>query len=211
MVGNFHSMIKEIKEYAKKEDVPIMLDDGIDFLTTFILKHQITSVLEVGTAIGYSAIMMALSSPTLKIVTIERDEARYLEALKNIKKFNLENRITLVFKDALDVSLTDKFDLIFLDGAKGKNIDFVEHFEKNLKDDGYFVTDNINFHGYVQKDENEIKSRNLRGLVRKIKGYIEYLKESDKYHTEFYEVGDGIAVTSKKETGWYYEVGSSTK
>lgn len=201
MIGKFHSMIKEIKEYARKENVPIMLDDGIDFLTTFILKHQITSVLEVGTAIGYSAIMMVLSSPTLKIVTIERDEARYLEALKNIKKFDLENRITLIFNDALDVSLTDKFDLIFLDGAKGKNIDFIEHFEKNLKDDGYFITDNINFHGYVQKDENEIKSRNLRGLVRKIKSYIGYLKESDKYCTEFYEVGDGIAVTSKKEVG----------
>lgn len=201
MVGNFHSMIKEIKEYAKREDVPIMLDDGIDFLTTFILKHQTATVLEIGTAIGYSAIMMALSSPNLKIVTIERDENRYLEALKNIKKFDLENRITLIFGDALDVSLTDKFDLIFLDGAKGKNIEFLEHFENNLNDDGFFVTDNINFHGYVQKDESEIKSRNLRGLVRKIKAYIDYLKESNVYNTKFYEIGDGIAVTSKKEIG----------
>ena len=199
MVGNFHSMIKEIKEYAKREDVPIMLDDGINFLTTFIIKHQVKNVLEIGTAIGYSAIMMALSSPNLKVVTIERDEERYLEALNNIKKFNLEDRITPVFKDALDVELTEKFDLIFLDGAKGKNIDFIEHFETNLESDGYFVTDNINFHGYVAKDESEIKSRNLRGLVRKIKNYIEYLKNSEKYETKFYDIGDGIAVTSRKE------------
>ncbi len=199
MVGNFHSMIKEIKEYAKREDVPIMLDDGINFLTTFIIKHQVKTVLEIGTAIGYSAIMMALSSPNLKVVTIERDEERYLEALNNIKKFNLEDRITPIFKDALDVELTEKFDLIFLDGAKGKNIDFIEHFEKNLESDGYFVTDNINFHGYVAKDESEIKSRNLRGLVRKIKNYIEYLKNSEKYETRFYDIGDGIAVTSRKE------------
>lgn len=74
-----------------------MQDDGIDFLTTFVVKHQINSVLEIGTAIGYSAIMMALSNPNLKITTIERDRERYLEAVKNVKKFGLENRITLVF------------------------------------------------------------------------------------------------------------------
>ncbi len=201
MIGKFHTMIKEFKEYASKENVPIMQDAGIEFLTTFILKHQITKVLEVGTAIGYSAIMMALSSPNLKIITIERDEERYLEALKNIKKFDLENRITLIFGDALDVNLDDKFDLIFLDGAKGKNIDFLEHFEGNLEEDGFFITDNINFHGYVKKDESEIKSRNLRGLVRKIKKYIDYLKNSNIYTTKFYEIGDGIAVTNKKEVG----------
>ena len=194
-------MIKEIKEYSKREDVPIMLDDGIDFLTTFILKHQTEKVLEIGTAIGYSAIMMALSSPKLKVVSIERDESRYLEAIKNVKRFGLEDRITLIFNDALNVNLDDKFDLIFLDGAKGKNIEFIEHFAKNLDDDGFFITDNMSFHGYVDKDESEIKSRNLRGLVRKIKAYIDYLNNSDIYNTRFYEIGDGIAVTSKKEIG----------
>jgi len=201
MQNDFQAMIKELKEYAQREKVPIMLDDGIDYLTTFILKHQITKVLEVGTAIGYSAIMMALSNKNLKITTIERDENRYLEALKNVKKFGLEDRITLIFNDALDVYLNEEFDLIFLDGAKGKNIDFFEHFEKNLNDNGYFVTDNINFHGYVSKEEEEIKSRNLRGLVRKIKNYINYLQESNTYVTEFLDIGDGIAVTRRKEVG----------
>jgi predicted O-methyltransferase YrrM len=142
--------------------------------------------------------MMALVNPKIKIVTIERDENRYLEAVKNIKKMGLEDRITLVFNDALDVNLSDKFDLIFLDGAKGQNINFFEHFEKNLDQDGYVITDNINFHGYVKKDESEIKSRNLRGLVRKIKDYINYLKSSIKYETIFYEKGDGISVTRRK-------------
>ena len=81
--------IKEIKKYALENKVPIMMDDGIDFLTTFIIKNQIKSVLEIGTAIGYSAIMMALSNPYVMITSIERDEVRYLEALKNIKKLNL--------------------------------------------------------------------------------------------------------------------------
>ena len=193
-----YSMINEIKEYAKENDVPIMQDDGIEFLTTFIVNKKVDSVLEVGTAIGYSAIMMALANPNLKVVTIERDEERYLEALKNIKKFNLDDRITLIFKDALDVNLKDKFDLVFLDGAKGQNINFFEHFENNLKEEGYIITDNINFHGYVQKNEEEIKSRNLRGLVRKIKKYIEYLKTNEKYETAFYDTGDGISVTQRK-------------
>ena len=195
------TMIKELKEYAKENDVPIMQDAGIDFLTTFIVKHQITHVLEVGTAIGYSAIMMALANPKLKVVSIERDEERYLEAVKNVKKFDLEDRITLLFKDALDVKINDKFDLIFLDGAKGQNINFFEHFERNLDDGGYFITDNIEFHGYVGKNEEEIKSRNLRQLVRKIKNYIDFLKTNPYYETTFVSKGDGIAVTQKREIG----------
>ena len=194
-----YTMIKDLKKYALDNNVPIMQDEGIDYLTTFIIKHQITRVLEVGTAIGYSAIMMALANPKLKVVSIERDEERYLEALKNVKKFQLEDRITLLFKDALEVKLNDKFDLIFLDGAKGQNINFFEHFERNLDEGGFFITDNIDFHGYVEKDEEEIKSRNLRQLVRKIKSYIEYLKNNPNYITTFVEKGDGIAVTQKKE------------
>ena len=192
-------LIREIKEYAKENDVPIMQDEGIEFLTNFIVKNQITTILEVGTAIGYSAIMMALTNPRIKVVSIERDEDRYLEALKNVKKFGLEDRITLLFKDALEVNLKEKFDLIFLDGAKGQNINFFEHFERNLENDGFIITDNIGFHGYVEKDESEIKSRNLRGLVRKIKAYIEFLKENPNYTTTFYKKGDGISVTQKKE------------
>lgn len=201
MEPNLYGMIREIKEYAKENNVPIMMDEGIEFLTTFIIKHQISTVLEVGTAIGYSAIKMALASPNLKIVSIEKDEARYMEALKNIKKFKLEDRITLIFNDALEVKLKEKFDLIFLDGAKGKNIEFFEHFERNLEDDGFFVTDNIKLHGFVEKDESEIKSKNMRALVKKIKKYISYLKESTTYNTKFYDKGDGVAVTSKKEIG----------
>ena len=192
-------LIKELKTYAEFEKVPIMQDEGIEFLTTFIVKNGIENVLEVGTAIGYSAIKMCLSSPRVKVVTIERDESRYMEALKNIKLAGLDDRITPIYKDALDVKLKEKFDLIFLDGAKGQNINFLEHFENNLDKGGYFITDNINFHGLVDKDEKEIKSKNLKGLVRKIKAYKEYLNESDKYDTEFLNIGDGLSVTKRKK------------
>lgn len=194
-----HQDIKEMKEYAKENNVPIMMDSGINFLTTFIIKHQTKNVLEVGTAIGYSAIMMALSSPNIKITSIERDRERYLEAVKNIKKFDLEDRITLIYNDASLVEVNEKYDLIFIDAAKGKNMAFFKKFSKNLDENGFIITDNINFHGYVNKDESEIKTRNLRGLVRKIKDYITFLKENEEYKTVFHEVGDGIAVSNKIE------------
>lgn len=190
--------ITKIKNYAIENNIPIMMDDGIDFLTTFIIKNHINSVLEIGTAIGYSAIMMALSNPLLKITSVERDEKRYLEALKNIKKFNLEERITLIFKDATDLNLDDKFDLIFLDAAKGQNINFFKSFSNNLNDKGFIITDNLSFHGLVSKKEEEIESKNVRSLVRKIKEYITFLEENNGFETKFYHIGDGISVSQKK-------------
>ena len=201
MVNNNYIHIKRIKEYAIENKIPIMQNEGIDFLTTFIIKHQIKNVLEIGSAIGYSAIMMSLCRPDLKVTTIERDEERYLEAVKNVKKLNLEDRITLIFNDALKVKIEDKFDLIFIDAAKAQNIKFFELFEKSLKESGYIITDNMYFHGLVHKNEKEIKSRNVRGIVRKIKDYIAFLKDNDNYNTTIYDIGDGIAVSEKKTKG----------
>ena len=190
--------INALKEYATINNIPIMQDEGIDFLTTFIMKKQIKNILEVGTAIGYSAIMMAKTSNDIHVTTIERDETRYMEALKNIKKFNLEDRITLIFNDALNVNLEEDFDLIFIDAAKGKNKDFFEHFEKNLAINGYIITDNMYFHGYVEMNEEEIPSKNIQGIVRKIKDYTYFLENHMLYKTTIYKVGDGVAVTERR-------------
>lgn len=195
---SIYAEIREIKKYALDNKVPIMVDEGIDFLTTFIIKNQTTNILEIGSAIGYSAIMMALANPNVKITTIERDHERYLEAVKNVKKLGLEDRITLIFNDALETTIEGKFDLVFIDAAKGQNIRFFEKFEPNLTDHGVIITDNIDFHGLVQKDVESIQSRNLRGLIRKIREYIDYLKNNPKYDVEFLKVGDGIAVARKK-------------
>ena len=201
MVKSNYAIIKEIKEYAIDNKIPIMNQEGIDFLTTFIIKYQIKNILEVGTAIGYSSIMMTLCGPNIKVTTIERDEQRYLEAIKNIKKLNLEDRITLIFNDALKTKIEGKYDLIFIDAAKAQNIKFFELFERNLNDGGYIITDNMYFHGLVNKSEKEIKSRNVRGIVRKIKDYITFLKNNDNYNTTIYDIGDGIAVSEKKTRG----------
>ncbi len=195
MVGYDYTEIQRIKKYALENKIPIMQDEGIQFLTTFIIKNQIRTILEIGTAIGYSAIMMALVHPDIKVVSVERDEKRYLEALKNIKKLNLDHRITLIFKDATELKLDDKFDLVFLDAAKSQNTHFFKSFTQNLNNNGYIITDNLGFHGYVKKDEALIESKNIRALVRKIKDYIQFLKENTSFETQFYEVGDGISVS----------------
>lgn len=199
MITEPYQLVAEIKKYALDNKVPIMQDEGIDYLINYIKDNKIESILEVGTAIGYSSIMMALSNPKIKITTIERNHDSYLEAVKNIKRMKLENQITLIFKDALDVELEDKFDLIFLDAAKAQNIKFFEKFEYNLKPKGTIITDNIYFHGLVEQDESSIESRNVRGIVRKLKNYIEYLENNNRYNTEILKVGDGISISKKKD------------
>ena len=186
----------EIEEYAKKYNIPIMQKDGIEFLINFIKKNNIKNILEIGTAIGYSAIKMANISDDINITSIERDEIRYKEAVKNINKFNLNNRIKLINDDAFNVELNDKFDLIFIDAAKAQSIKFFTKFEKNLNDNKYIITDNINFHGLV--GSNEKMSRNLKQLVRKISDYVDFLKNNNNYITKFYDIGDGISVSIKR-------------
>lgn len=192
-------MIEEIKKSALNNKVPIMKDEGIKFLIGFIKENKIKDILEIGTAVGYSAIRMASVSKDIKVTSIERDQERYLEAVKNIKQAKLEDRVDLIFNDALNVKLNSKFDLIFIDAAKGKNIEFFENFEKNLKSGGYIITDNLKFHGYVDMNLEDIESRNIRGLVKKIRKYVEFLKENKKYQTEFLELGDGISVSKLKD------------
>lgn len=193
----YSSEIKEMEKYAEEKNVPIMQKKGLNFLCKFIEKNNIKNILEIGTAIGYSAINMALVNENIKVVSIEKDQEKYIEAIKNIKKCNLEKRITLILGDALNIELKDKYDLIFIDAAKGQYTNFFNKYKDNLVDDGFIVTDNIDFHGYVENID-EIKSRNLRQLVTKIKKYIDFLNTNEDYNTKFYKVGDGIAISYKK-------------
>ena len=190
-------MLKEIEEYAKDNKVPIMLPDGILFLTNYIKKNNITNILEIGTAIGYSAIKMALVNDKVKVTTIEKDDERYLMAIKNIKDFNLENRITLISADALDIELDGKYDLIFIDAAKGQYTKFFEKYKYFLKPGGVIISDNLKFHGHVGNRDN-IASRNLKQLVGKLENYIDFLKNNDEFETNFYDVGDGLSVSKRK-------------
>lgn len=186
---NTNSFFSVIEEYAEKENVPIMKKDSIDYLLEFIRKNNIKDVLEIGSAIGYSA--LKISTTGANVTTIERDEERYKIAVENINKSNYKNQINIILSDALDVNIPEKYDLIFIDAAKGKNKEFIDKFKKNLKTNGFIIIDNMDFHGLVGKS-SEIKKRRLRSLVRKIESFIEYMEDQTKFKVSKINVGDGL-------------------
>lgn len=188
--------ILEIKEYAKENNVPIMQDAGMDFICNYIKENNIKSILEIGSAIGYSAIRFASINNDIKVTTIERDIDRYNEAVKNIKNESLDNRITIYNLDALEFTTNDKFDLIFIDAAKSQYIKFFERYKINLNDNGVIVSDNLSFHGFVEHPELT-HNRNTKQLVGKIRKYINFLKENKEFDTTFYNVGDGVSISKK--------------
>ena len=189
-------MIKEIENYAKEKNVPIMLPDGIDYLCDYIKNNDIKNILEIGTAIGYSAIRMCLVSDDIKVTTIERDVERYNIANINIEKFGLNNRIKTILGDAIDVEVEGEYDLIFIDASKGHSIDFFNKYKNNLSDDGVIITDNLSFHGLVE-DESLIKTKNQRGIVRKIKEYLFFLDNNEEFITEYVLIGDKISISRR--------------
>ena len=191
-------MISEIEEYARNNNVPIMLKDGITYLCDYIKDNNIKSILEIGSAIGYSSIMMALVDNDIKITTIEKDTNRYNIAIDNINKFNLSSRITILNEDALESNINGTFDLIFIDASKGNNINFFNKYKSNLNKSGVIVTDNLSFHGLVE-DENKIKTKNQRGIVKKIKLYLDFLSNNKEFNTIYVPVGDKISISKRVE------------
>src|SRR5574344_33311 len=191
-------MIEEMEAYAKENHVPIMVPDGINYLVKYVKDNNVKNILEIGTAIGYSAIRMASVNKDIHVVSIERDIERYNEAIKNIKKCHMENQIEVKLVDALEVDMTGAYDLIFIDAAKSQYTKFFDKFSPLLTSDGTIVTDNLDFHGY-RANMDMIKSRNLRQMMRKLNSYIDFLKDNKEFTTTFVEVGDGLGITKRSK------------
>ncbi|MBQ6840930.1 MAG: O-methyltransferase [Bacilli bacterium] len=191
--------ILEMEEYAQEHNVPIIEKKSIAFIMKFIKENNIKNILEIGSAIGYSTILMASAKDDVYVTTIERDETRYMECLKNVKACGMDKKINVVYQDALDVNLSNdmQFDLIFIDAAKGQYTKFFEKFKYFLSDRGFIITDNINFHGYVGNSD-KLENGNLKSLVKKIEGYIEFLKTNEEFDTEFFNIGDGLSISVRK-------------
>ena len=189
-------LIKEIEDYGIKNNVPIMSEDTIETIKNIIMVNEIHSVLEIGTAIGYSTICFASTPGVLNVTSIERDKVRSKIAQENVKKSELKN-IKLLEEDALNVIIEDKYDLIIIDAAKSQNMKFFEKFKENLNEDGIIIIDNLSFHGYVNRKER-IESRNLRQMVNKIRKFIDFLNNNEEFSVKYIEVGDTLGVCKRK-------------
>jgi predicted O-methyltransferase YrrM len=191
-----NQLLVSLRSFALENKVPIITVDGIHFLNHVIELKNAKRILEIGSAIGYSAINMAFKT-NCDVVTIERDKSMYNLAKKNIEKAGLENKITILFEDALetDESLLGEFDLIFIDAAKAQSVNFFNKYKKLLTDKAVIVTDNLLFHGLVNQ---EVRDRNLRQLLRKIDNFNKFVVEQEDFTTYIYDIGDGMSLSIKK-------------
>ena len=195
-MDRIRELIDNIKDYGILNKVPIMSEDTIETINNIMNENNIHSILEIGTAIGYSTICFASNNNTNRIISIERDDERYSTAVENVKLSGLSN-IELIHDDALNVEINDMFDLIIIDAAKSQNIKFLNKYKNNLNNNGIIIIDNLDFHGYVGKS-SEIKSRNLRQMVKKIEKFIDYLDNNDEFEVEYIKVGDTLGVCKRK-------------
>lgn len=196
---NERTFINEMYEYAKSNNVPIVTSEGLELIKLIIKLTNAKKILEIGTAIAYTSISCALINKDITVDTIERNDKMYELALKNIKAIGLENRINVINEDALNVDVTtlnNDYDLIFIDAAKAQYIRFFEKYNLLLKRRGIIISDNLLFHGLVEKDN--IEGKDLRALIRKIKNYNSWLEDNKNFETTFLRIGDGMAISIKK-------------
>lgn len=190
---------KEMKQKALDEHIPIIMDDTLEKIDEILTIKNPNKILEIGTAVGYSAICFSkYLSKNGKIDTIERDENRAEQARNNIKNMKLENKIFIFEGDAVEIlpTLNDKYDIVFIDAAKGKYPFFLKQALRLLNDDGIILADNILYKGYVLSDYNKHKQRTA---VRNLREYIKEVTENSNLETEILEIGDGLAISRLKK------------
>lgn len=193
--------ILELEKEAEENHIPIMDQVSMQFLSQLIRIKKPKRILEIGTAIGYSALRMLDAYPGTKIDTIELDEIRYKQAMHHVKKYNKQDNIHIIYGDALDVlkdlSKQDMYDFIFIDAAKGQYKNFFELSESLLSPEGIILSDNILFRGYVVEPEKAPKR--YRSLTKKLIEYNQWLVEHPNFDTSIVPIGDGVAISYKRE------------
>ena len=190
--------LQKIKQKALEEHIPIIMDDTLEVVDKILTEIKPKRILEIGTAVGYSAICFSEYLGTDgKIDTIERDEDRITEARINIEKVGVSDKINIYAGDAVEIlpKLNEKYDVVFIDAAKGKYPFFLKEALRMIKPSGVILADNILYKGYVMSDYNKHKQRTA---VRNLREYIKEVTENPNIETEILEVGDGLAISKIK-------------
>ena len=187
--------LKIVKEKALENHIPIIMDDTLEKIEEILKEEKPKRILEIGTAVGYSATMFAKYTDEDCIIdTIEIDEERAKEAKENIEKIGVAERINIMVGNEVDIlpTISQEYDIVFIDAAKGKYPVFLENAIRLIKNGGLILADNILYKGYVMSDYNKHKQRTA---VRHLREYIQEITENEKLESEILEIGDGLAIT----------------
>lgn len=190
--------LQKLKQIAKENHIPIIKDDGCDFLIEFCKTHNPKNILEIGTAIGFSGSHMLNACKNSNLVTIEINQNSFNIAKDTFKSLNLSNRVIQILGDAGQVikNLDQKFDLIFLDGPKGQYLAYMEDLIKLTNHGGYILADNVYFHGLV--NGQEFVKHKLRSMIVNLRKFIKFIESDSRLETKILDIADGIAVIKIK-------------
>ena len=194
-----YELLEEIEKFGRENKIPILLDDSLEYITSMLAEIKPYRLLEVGTAIGFSAISFSkFLAEGGRIDTIEIESLRVEQALENIEKVGVQDKIRVLEGDALEVLpyLTEKYDVVFIDAAKGKYNEFFEHAMRLCKKGGYIIADNVLYKGMVQSDYNKHKQRTA---VNKLRLFIDSVLNNEKLDAKLLDIGDGLIIAKMKE------------
>lgn len=197
---NKNTEVDVLRDDALANQVPIMDKVALELVKQLIRIQRASSILEIGTAIGYSALHFASVNDQIEVTTIERNKEMYEQAVTNVAAFHCEDRIRLIFNDAAEAfsDVNDRqYDILFIDAAKAQSKKFFELYSPLVKRGGLIITDNILYHDFVGHIEI-VRSRNVKQMVRKIEQYNNWLKEQPGYTTNFIDLGDGMSISIKE-------------
>ncbi|MBO5178831.1 MAG: O-methyltransferase [Clostridia bacterium] len=192
-----YDYLTEIRAFGRENKIPILLDDTLEYISNILNDIKPYRILEVGTAIGYSALCFSkYLAEGGRIDTIEIESLRVEQALENIEKVGAMDKIRVLEGDALDILpyLTEEYDVVFIDAAKGKYIEFFNHALRLCKKGGYIIADNVLYKGMVQSDYNKHKQRTA---VNKLRAFIDMVLENKDLQSELIDIGDGLTVSKK--------------
>ncbi len=191
-------LLSELREYAEENHVPIIEEECEEFYNFLINTTKPKKILELGTAIGYSAISFSMNESVERLVTVEINEDMVKIAKKNIKKSGLEDKIEIVHSDAYEylVESSDTFDFIFIDAAKGQYEKYFDEAIKLLNRDGIIVCDNVLFRGMIANQEL-VKRRKIT-IVKRLRKFLKDIKDDDRFYSSIVPIGDGALLIRRK-------------
>lgn len=200
-IKNRSDFLMDMEQFANEQHIPIMELVALESLLQFLRLQQPKSILEIGSAIGYSAIRMALTLPNVELTTIEKDETRFQLAVRFLEQAKMTNQIQLLHGDALEVDLhhlkLDQYDALFIDAAKGQYQRFFDMYSPLVPSGGVIYCDNMLMHGFTEIDLNEVPRRK-RTMVRNLQQFTKWLMTHEQYETTFLPIGDGITISIKR-------------